>query len=88
MTELRLEGVTKRYGPAGTGTVALRDIDLSVRDGEFFTLVSPSGCGMTTTLRTIAGFEEPTAGTVMFDGVVETRDGDRPWLTSATHPSR
>ena len=79
MTELRLEAVTKRYGEhkggAGNGddedeggTVALRDVDLTVRDGEFFTLVGPSGCGKTTTLRTIAGFEEPTAGTVSFDG--------------------
>ena len=80
MTELRLEGVTKRYGAGGdgaaggdaedetAGTVALRDVDLTVRDGEFFTLVGPSGCGKTTTLRTIAGFEEPTEGTVAFDG--------------------
>ncbi|RKD94987.1 ABC transporter ATP-binding protein [Halopiger aswanensis] len=78
MTELRLEGVSKRYGGSGDGmettetvgdaTVALRDVDLTVRDGEFFTLVGPSGCGKTTTLRTIAGFEEPTAGRVAFDG--------------------
>ncbi|GAB3674620.1 ABC transporter ATP-binding protein [Halopiger thermotolerans] len=76
MTELRLEGVSKRYGGDGTettdtdgdATVALRDVDLTVRDGEFFTLVGPSGCGKTTTLRTIAGFEEPTAGRVAFDG--------------------
>ncbi|MDQ2049655.1 ABC transporter ATP-binding protein [Natronolimnohabitans sp. A-GB9] len=67
MTELRLEGVSKRYG-SGEGTAALRDVDLTVRDGELFTLVGPSGCGKTTTLRTIAGFEEPTAGTVSFDG--------------------
>ncbi|WP_339103022.1 ABC transporter ATP-binding protein [Haloterrigena salinisoli] len=75
MTDLRLEGVTKRYGADGTGvgdgdggTVALRDVDLTVRDGEFFTLVGPSGCGKTTTLRTVAGFEAPTEGTVRFDG--------------------
>ncbi|MFC4540840.1 ABC transporter ATP-binding protein [Halosolutus amylolyticus] len=68
MTELRLAGVSKRYG-TGTGeTVALRDVDLTVRDGEFFTLVGPSGCGKTTTLRTIAGFEAPTTGRIRFDG--------------------
>ncbi|NUC71316.1 ATP-binding cassette domain-containing protein [Haloterrigena sp. SYSU A558-1] len=72
MTELRLEGVTKRYGADGSGTVALRDVDLTVRDGEFFTLVGPSGCGKTTTLRAIAGFEAPTDGTVRFDGEVVT----------------
>ncbi|RQG86177.1 ABC transporter ATP-binding protein [Natrarchaeobius halalkaliphilus] len=82
MTELRLEGVSKRYGASGSGaaddeddertgerrTVALEGVDLTVRDGEFFTLVGPSGCGKTTTLRTIAGFEEPTTGVVTFDG--------------------
>ncbi|ELZ17820.1 ABC transporter [Haloterrigena salina JCM 13891] len=72
MTELRLEGVTKRYGTDGSGTVALRDVDLTVRDGEFFTLVGPSGCGKTTTLRAIAGFETPTDGTVRFDGEAVT----------------
>jgi len=64
VTELRLDGVSKRYGD---DAVALRDVDLTVRDGEFFTLVGPSGCGKTTTLRTIAGFEEPTTGSVRFD---------------------
>ncbi|PGF15955.1 ABC transporter ATP-binding protein [Natrinema sp. CBA1119] len=68
MTGLRLENVSKVYGADDTGTVALEGVDLTVRDGEFFTLVGPSGCGKTTTLRTIAGFEEPTEGTVRFDG--------------------
>ncbi|ELY39904.1 ABC transporter ATP-binding protein [Natronorubrum tibetense] len=69
MTELRLEGVSKRYetGASETAADALQEIDLTVKDGEFFTLVGPSGCGKTTTLRTIAGFEEPTDGTVYFD---------------------
>lgn len=70
MTELRLSGVSKRYG-TGRGAadaVALDTIDLTVRDGEFYTLVGPSGCGKTTTLRLIAGFEEPTTGSVSFDG--------------------
>ncbi len=69
MTELRLEGVSKQYG-TGRGepaAIALREVDLTVRDGEFFTLVGPSGCGKTTTLRTIAGFEAPTSGSVSFD---------------------
>ena len=62
MTELELDHVTVTYGD----TTALDDVSLSVADGEFFTLVGPSGCGKTTTLRTIAGFETPTAGTVRF----------------------
>ena len=61
---VELDGVTKRYGE----TAAVDDVTLRVREGEFFTLVGPSGCGKTTTLRLIAGFEEPTSGTVRFGG--------------------
>ncbi|AXR77256.1 ABC transporter ATP-binding protein [Natrarchaeobaculum sulfurireducens] len=61
---LEFDGVTKRYG----GTTAVDDLSLSVREGEFFTLVGPSGCGKTTTLRLIAGFERPTDGTLRFGG--------------------
>jgi len=61
---VELDGVTKRYGD----TAAVDDVSLRVRDGEFFTLVGPSGCGKTTTLRLIAGFEEPTAGEIRFSG--------------------
>ncbi|WP_425490618.1 ABC transporter ATP-binding protein [Halorubrum ruber] len=61
---VELDGVTKRYGE----TAAVDDVGLRVREGEFFTLVGPSGCGKTTTLRLIAGFEEPTSGTVRFAG--------------------
>ncbi len=59
-----LDAVTRRYGE----TTAVEDLSLSVADGEFFSLVGPSGCGKTTTLRLIAGFEEPTGGTVIFNG--------------------
>jgi len=61
---VELDGVTKRYGE----TAAVDDVSLRVREGEFFTLVGPSGCGKTTTLRLIAGFEDPTGGTVRFGG--------------------
>ncbi len=61
---LELDGVTRRYG----GMTAVEELSLSVADGEFFTLVGPSGCGKTTTLRLIAGFEEPMSGTVRFGG--------------------
>ena len=46
----------------------MRDLDLDIGRGEFFTLLGPSGCGKTTTLRMVAGFEEPTAGRVLIDG--------------------
>jgi spermidine/putrescine transport system ATP-binding protein len=46
----------------------VRDLDLEVSRGKFFTLLGPSGCGKTTTLRMVAGFEEPSAGSVLIDG--------------------
>jgi spermidine/putrescine transport system ATP-binding protein len=61
---IRFEGVTKRFGP----TVAVDDLSLSVKRGEFFSLLGPSGCGKTTTLRMIAGFEQPTEGSVYLEG--------------------
>ena len=47
---------------------AVRSLDLEIARGEFFTLLGPSGCGKTTTLRVIAGFEEPNSGSVLIDG--------------------
>jgi len=47
----------------------VRDLDLAIRDGEFFSLLGPSGCGKTTTLRMIAGFEFPTQGSLQIHGV-------------------
>jgi spermidine/putrescine transport system ATP-binding protein len=65
-----LVGLTKRFGHARAGHAAAVDnIDLSVASGEFFSLLGPSGCGKTTTLRLVAGFEEPTAGRILLDGV-------------------
>src|SRR5689334_19603367 len=59
-----LASVTKRFGEF----VAVDDLDLEIGESEFFTMLGPSGCGKTTTLRMIAGFEEPTEGTVRIDG--------------------
>ena len=64
---ITLASLTKRY--AGAGDVAAVDgIDLEIGAGEFITLLGPSGCGKTSTLRMIAGFEEPTSGSVQLDG--------------------
>ena len=62
---VELVGVTKRFGD---DVVAVDDMDLTIRDGEFFSLLGPSGCGKTTTLRMIAGFEFPTEGSVRIHG--------------------
>jgi spermidine/putrescine transport system ATP-binding protein len=62
--EIQLEELTKAFGEH----VAVAGIDLDMRPGEFFTLLGPSGCGKTTTLRMIAGFEQPTSGRIMLDG--------------------
>lgn len=61
---IQLCQVTKSFG---TNTV-LRNLDLEVKEGEFFFILGPSGCGKTTLLRMIAGFESPTAGDILFDG--------------------
>jgi putative spermidine/putrescine transport system ATP-binding protein len=62
--DVRLSGLTKRYG----NVAAVDGIDLEIGHGEFFTLLGPSGSGKTTTLRMIAGFEEPDQGTVELGG--------------------
>jgi spermidine/putrescine transport system ATP-binding protein len=61
---VRLEGVTKAFDDF----VAVREMDLEIGQGEFFTMLGPSGCGKTTTLRMIAGFEQPTTGRVQIEG--------------------
>ncbi len=63
MASLRIEKLTKRFGTS----LAVDDLDLSVREGELVALLGPSGCGKTTTLRMVAGFLPPTSGRVLFD---------------------
>ncbi len=61
---IELSGLSKRFSE-----IAVDNIDLTVASGEFFSLLGPSGCGKTTTLRLIAGFEQPTSGRILLDGV-------------------
>jgi spermidine/putrescine transport system ATP-binding protein len=74
--DLHLERVTKRFGEV----VAVDDIDITIGAGEFFSLLGPSGCGKTTTLRLVAGFEQPTAGRIMVgdDDLTPRRPAKRP----------
>jgi multiple sugar transport system ATP-binding protein len=67
MAEIALESLKKVYPD---GTLAVRDLDLEIRDGEFVVLVGPSGCGKTTALRCVAGLEAITEGVVRIGGRV------------------
>ena len=93
---IELAGVGKRFARAGDADgdyAVLEGFTLEVREGEFFCLVGPTGCGKSTVLHLIAGFERPSAGRVrVFGDAVEAPDADRgvvfqtdqalfPWLT-------
>jgi len=65
---IELAGVSKEFRTAGDVVAAVRTMDLQIVEGEFFSLLGPSGCGKTTTMRMIAGFEDPTTGTVRLHG--------------------
>ncbi|MDO5736269.1 MAG: ABC transporter ATP-binding protein [Propionibacteriaceae bacterium] len=77
---LRLRGLTKEFGTGADKVTAVDAVDLDIEPGEFVTLLGPSGCGKTTTLRMIAGFEDPTGGQVLLDDVnmIETPPNKRP----------
>ena len=74
--DLELAGITKRF----PGFTAIEELDLTIPAGSFFALLGPSGCGKTTTLRLVAGLEEPTAGRILIGGkdVTETKSFQRP----------
>jgi multiple sugar transport system ATP-binding protein len=76
MVAVSLVGVTKRWGDV----VGVRRVDLEIADREFVVLLGPSGCGKTTTMRMIAGLEDPTEGRILIDGRVvndlEPKDRD------------
>ena len=85
-----LSGVTKAFGE----NVVVNNIDLNIREGEFFSMLGPSGCGKTTTLRMIAGFEVPTIGSVTLAGEDVTQQtsglGRREWnelMTTFNRPT-
>jgi iron(III) transport system ATP-binding protein len=63
MARVRFENVQKSFG----ATPAVRELTLEIREGEFFSILGPSGCGKTTTLRMVAGFEQPESGRIFFN---------------------
>jgi len=66
VARIELKDVRKEYG----AVIAVKHLDLTIEEGEFLVLVGPSGCGKTTTLRMLAGFEDPTLGEITMDGIV------------------
>src|SRR5947209_6101756 len=70
MATVTFDHITKAYAD---GTIAVNDLDLLIKDGEFLVLVGPSGCGKTTALRCLAGLEEITAGQIKIDARIVNR---------------
>ncbi|PWC94760.1 ABC transporter ATP-binding protein [Azospirillum sp. TSO5] len=92
--QIQVRGVEKTFSVGAQKIVALQNIDLDIRKGEFVCLLGPSGCGKSTLLNAVAGFQPPTKGTVTVDGRTITEPGpDRgmvfqeyalfPWMTVA-----
>ena len=67
-TTLQIRDLHKSFSGKNEKVAALAGVSLEVREGELFTLLGPSGCGKTTTLRCVAGFEQPTSGSISFRG--------------------
>lgn len=91
-SQIKISKVSKVFSTGGREVVALDDINLEVRPGEFICLLGPSGCGKSTLLNAIAGFSQPTAGSIVVDGrPVQAPGPDRgmvfqeyalfPWMT-------
>lgn len=92
LTSLAIRGLSKTFAQAGGNVLALSNIDLSIEEGQFISIVGGSGCGKSTLLRIIAGLESDYAGSVTLDGQAILKPGlDRgmvfqehrllPWLT-------
>ncbi|MEY4992970.1 MAG: hypothetical protein RIS82_92, partial [Actinomycetota bacterium] len=74
--DLELVGIRKEF----PGFTAIEDLDLHIPAGQFFALLGPSGCGKTTTLRLVAGLDEPTKGKILLGGkdITDTKPHERP----------
>ena len=66
--EVELKNIIKEFQSGGSTVRAVDDVSVQIEDGEFFALLGPSGCGKTTTLRMVAGFEDPSSGNILIRG--------------------
>jgi NitT/TauT family transport system ATP-binding protein len=91
-SQIRISGVNKVFATGEKEVIALKDINLEIKKGQFVCLLGPSGCGKSTLLNAVAGFSLPTSGTITTDGKIVTAPGpDRgmvfqeyalfPWMT-------
>ena len=91
-SQIQIQAVHKVFSTGGAEVVALKDIDLEIKQGEFVCLLGPSGCGKSTLLNAVAGFSLPSTGRILVDGSEVAKPGpDRgmvfqeyalfPWMT-------
>jgi NitT/TauT family transport system ATP-binding protein len=91
-SHIRIDGVSKVFSSGRRQVVALQDIDLAIPRGQFTCLLGPSGCGKSTLLNAVAGFSNPTGGSITVDGTPVTAPGPErgmvfqeyalfPWMT-------
>ncbi|MBL4809885.1 MAG: ABC transporter ATP-binding protein [Phycisphaerales bacterium] len=73
-TKIQINDLTKTFGTGKNAVNAVDNLSLTINPGELFFLLGPSGCGKTTLLRMIAGFIDPTAGSIAFDDKIVTHD--------------
>jgi NitT/TauT family transport system ATP-binding protein len=74
---IEIQGIGRRFNTRDGGSFeALKDVNFSVKDKEFFSIIGPSGCGKTTLLKMVAGLVKPTAGTIEIDGTPVAGPGD------------
>jgi NitT/TauT family transport system ATP-binding protein len=75
MSKIKLKDVSLNYKDKNTEFMAIKDINISIREGEFVSIIGPSGCGKSTLLSLFAGLNFPTDGSILLDGEKITGTG-------------